>query len=281
MKSNRRVKATLKVVDERIRHVEAYLKHGWTDEREEEEERIQNKIDRITAKLHKNTYKDYDVEAFKHLISTIEQNGLTNFNMSTFLGHLSKNWDNYYNYVHEVTRTSLINTLDLSKAPLFDKTTNKFNCTSVGCIAGFATAVAFDWEIPHWLNKNDSRDYHNEFELIACSYLNIPLWVGKKIFYGDEASVWAFAKQHSYSLGDAYGHLLADAWYDDEDTKRYFEEDDDCWQYVNIDLNSISYKDAVNILTDIIEGKIIFHQENHNDGGIMLNPKLKQKSRAV
>ena len=279
MKSNRRVKATLKVVDEKIKHVEAYLKCGWTDEREEEQDRIQAKIDRITARLHKNTYKDYDVEAFKNLISTIEQNGLTNFNMSTFLGHLSENWDNYYNYVHEVTRTSLINTVDLSKAPLFDKTTNKFNCTSVGCIAGFATAVAFDWEIPKWLSKSDSRDFHQEFELIACSYLNIPLWVGKKIFYGDEASVWAFAKQNSYSLGGAYRHLLADAWYDDEE--RDFDDDDNAWMYANIDLNSISYKDAVNILTDIIEGRIIFHQENHNDGGIMLNPKLKRKSKAV
>ena len=279
MKANNRVRATLKAVDEKVKHVEAYLKHGWSDKREEEEERIDKKIDRIVTKLHKSTYKDYDVEAFKNLISTIEQNGLTNFNMSTFLGHLSDTWDSYYNYVHEVTRTSLINTIDISKSPLVDKTTNKFNCTSVGCIAGFATAVAFDWEIPKWLSKGDSRDHHHEFELIACSYLNIPIWVGKKIFYGDEASVWAFAKQNSHLLGNAYGHLSADAWYDDEE--RDFDDDDDAWIYANIDLNSISYKDAVNVLTDIIEGRIIFHQENHNDGGIMINPKLKQKSKAV
>ena len=269
MKTNNRVKSTLKAVDEKIKHVEAYLEHGWTTEREDEEERIDEKIDQIVTKLNQNTYKDYDVEAFKKLISTIEQNGLTNFNMSTFLGHISDTWNNYYDYVHEVTRSSLTNKIDLSKGPFVDKTTNKFNCTSVGCIAGFATAVAFGWEIPKWLSKSDSRDFHREFELIACSYLNIPIWVGKKIFYGDEGSAWAFAKQHSHLLGDAYSHLSIENGDIDED-------DDSAWTYVSIDLNSISYKDAVNMLTDIIEGKIIFHQENHNDGGIMINPKLEQ-----
>lgn len=270
MKTNDRVRSTLKAVDEKIKHVEAYLQHGWSDKREEEQERIDKKIGRIVTKLNQNTYKDYDVEAFKNLISTIERNGLTNFNMSTFLGHLSDTWDNHYNYVHEVARSSLINKLDLSKDPLVDKTTSKFNCTSVGCIAGFATAIAFGWEIPKWLGKGDSRDFHNEFELIACSYLNIPIWVGRKIFYGDEGSAWAFAKQHSHLLGDAYRHLSTECDYE------FDEDDDSSWTYVNIDLNSISYKDAVNMLTDIIEGKIIFHQENHNDGGIMINPKLKQ-----
>lgn len=279
MKANNRVKATIKAINEHIRLNKVYLQHGWSEEFDLQQEKVENKLDQITTKLQRNTYKDYDVEAFQKLISTIEENGLTNFNMSTFLGYLNKNWDNYYNYVHEVARSNLINHLDIVNDPVVDKTTNKFNCTSVGCIAGFATAVAFDWEIPKWLSKSDSRDFHQEFELIACSYLNIPLWVGKKIFYGDEASVWAFAKQNSYSLGGAYRHLLADAWYDDEE--RDFDDDDNAWMYANIDLNSISYKDAVNILTDIIEGRIIFHQENHNDGGIMLNPKLKQKSKAV
>jgi len=274
MKANNRVKATIKAINEHIRLNKVYLQHGWSEEFDLQQEKVENKLDQITTKLQRNTYKDYDVEAFQKLISTIEENGLTNFNMSTFLGYLNKNWDNYYNYVHEVARSNLINHLDIVNDPVVDKTTNKFNCTSVGCIAGFATAVAFDWEIPNWLNKNDSRDFHQEFEIIACSYLNIPLWVGRKLFYGDEASVWSFSKQYSHLLGDAYGHLHTESGEIDEDN-------DESWLNVGIDLNSISYKDAVNMLTDIIEGRIIFHQENHNDGGIMLNPKLKQKSKAV
>jgi hypothetical protein len=228
-------------------------------------ENLRTVLDDQRCYLNELTYKDYNIENFNNLIKTIENNGLTNFNMSTFLSLFeSENYLDQVNYVHELTRQEL-NCYVPSKTELFDKRTNKFNCDTVGCIAGFAAALAMNWETPDWLS-GDSKDNHHHFEIIACTYLNIPVWVGKKIFYGDEYSAWAFAKYHSDFLGNAYSHLKVLSEYEDIDY------DDLDWVDVEIELTSISYKDAVNLLSDISNGKIIFN--NSAAGGIMLNPNL-------
>ena len=237
-------------------------------ETERKMERWSEALDKERLRLDKCTYVDYNIDGFYSLINSIETNGLTNFNMNTFMSKLGEDGLSGYDYVHEIDRSYLDNYIDPSTNNLFDKTTNKFNCDTVGCISGFATAVAMNWEEPKWFS-GDSREYSKYFEVIACSYLNIPVWVGRRIFYGDEASAWAFAKLNSHFLGNAYDGLKVIEYPDDQ----YGEDDfEDIWDQINIELSSISYKDAVNLLTDIAEGKILFG--HHYSYGVALNPAL-------
>lgn len=240
---------------------------NWSSDSEEEYDKLSAIIDEQKTHLSECTYKDYDIAAFNELIKTIEHNGLTNFNMNTFFSKIDhENYSAYYEYVHEIPRSAMVNNIS-GESQLFDKTTNKFNCSTIGCVAGFATAVAMNWETPKWLD-GDARDYNSYFEIIACTYLNIPVWVGRNIFYGDQASAWAFAKLYSHKLGHAYDHIKLTSEYEHIDEYEFEEY----WDSVEIDLNSISYKDAVNLLSDIAEGRIIFGTEIPS--GMMLNPNL-------
>lgn len=256
-------KTIIETISEQITLSRQSETEGWNEEYEARQERLDSIIEQAKLELSQSTYKDYNAPAFKELIKTIEANGLANFNMATFWGHFNENNMVYYDYVHEISRSSLTNHVDPNLNKVLDERTSSFNCTSVGCIAGFATAVAMDWTTPKWI-EGDSREYHHQFEVISCSYLNIPIWVGKRIFYGDEESAWAFAKKHSHLLGDAYSHLKLEEGSEDD-----FEDD---WGNYMIDLNSISYKDAVNLLSDIIEGRILFGFDFEH--GITINPSI-------
>ena len=215
--------------------------------------------------LSEMKYVDYDRNAFKELIDSIEHNGLRNFNMNSFISKIDSNTEGHFNMISEIHRSYLINHLEPNEE-LFSTTTNKFNCDTVGCIAGFAMALAMKWETPNWM-QGDSRDYSHHFEAVACNYLNIPIWVGRKIFYGDEGCVWAFAKAHSAQLGGGYENIDLLGGFDENDF------DKESWDCFEIDLSSVSYKDAVNILNDIIDGKILFSVDE--DNGICINPAYK------
>lgn len=208
-------------------------------------------IQRNYEALRDVTYSDYDQENFKKLIASIEYNGQRSFNMSTFISMIDQDVKQDYTYIHEINRGCMINDLPSSSInnPIFDTTTKAFNCDTVGCIAGFATALALDWEQPKWLS-GDTKDYYREMEQIACNFLNIPIEFGKAIFYGDENNVWAFAKTYSDKLGNAYDNI--DTLYGED-----VEEEDD-WSCTSIDLNTIHYKDAVNLLQDVADGKILW-----------------------
>jgi hypothetical protein len=93
----------------------------------------------------------------------------------------------------------------------------------------------------------------SSFENIACNYLNIPIEVGRKIFYGDKASVWAFVKYHEKS---DYKSLQ---WSEIDDNRDYDEFD---WTEESVDLASIDYKIAVDVLRRIAAGEIIFPESN-------------------
>lgn len=232
---------------------------------DEKLDEIDNHYTNNALALSEMTYADYDVKAFKELIDSIEHNGLRNFNMNSFISKLDSELEGSFNMVSEIHRSYLINYLEPNES-LFSTTTNKFNCDTVGCIAGFAMALAMKWETPNWM-QGDSREYSHHFEAVACNYLNIPIWVGKKLFYGDEGCVWAFAKAHSAELGGGYENIALMGEYDEDD----FEQES--WYCFEIDLSSVSYKDAVNILHDIIDGKILFSVDE--DNGICINPAYK------
>lgn len=219
-------------------------------------------VAQIKNSLSNVTYKDYNVFAFKQLIASIEHNGLSNFNMSTFLAFVDEDHMKHYDYIHQIMPSGLINYIDQETDNIFSKSTDSFNCTSVGCVAGFATAIAMNWQSPSWL-KGDPREHYESFELIACAYLNIPVWVGKKIFYGEAGCVWAFAKQNSHFLGNAYQNI---------EFNNYDEEFEDDWSCYEVNLSSISYKDAVNLLNDVIEGRIIF--DLNAPGSMKLNKQI-------
>jgi len=153
-------------------------KQSTIDEKTEiKMERWSEALDKERLRLDKCTYVDYNIDGFYSLINSIETNGLTNFNMNTFMSKLGEDGLSGYDYVHEIDRSYLDNYIDPSTNNLFNKTTNKFNCDTVGCISGFATAVAMNWEEPKWFS-GDSRDYSKYFEIISsfsksvCAILN-------------------------------------------------------------------------------------------------------------
>jgi hypothetical protein len=233
---------------------EYYRTKSNSREREDAESMIVRTEQKNRINLSKMTHKDYNQESFKKLIASIELNGLTNFNMTTFWGKILEGierskYNNWEMPIHSLT----LHYEESSKAAnSLDNYTQAFNCNSVGCIAGFAMAIALNWKQPEWLTS-DSRNYMSSFENIACNYLNIPIEVGRKIFYGDKASVWAFVKYHEKS---DYKSL---EWAEINDNCDYDEFD---WTEENIDLASIDYKTAVDILRRIAVGEIIFPESN-------------------
>ena len=207
---------------------------------------------RNKSSLELMTHKDYDQKSFKELISAIELNGITSFNMTTFWGKIAEGIErNLGNSLDMPIHSLSLHYEETSKgANTLDQYTSAFNCNSVGCIAGFAMAIAMDWKQPDWLTE-DSRNYMHSFENIACNYLNIPIQVGRKIFYGDEASVWAFVAYHER---ENHQNLEWSNWEDDE-------YDDFDWTEESIELSSIDYKVAVDVLRRIASGEIIFSDE--------------------
>ena len=204
--------------------------------------------------LQNVTHEDYDVNNFHKLIQSIEANGLTNFNMTTFIANIE-------DIVLTDIESTPINNLTLFSSAVacdnaFDVITSSFNCDSVGCIAGFATANALNWQQPKWM-KSDSREYLKFLENIACNYLNIPLEVGRRIFYGDNGSLWSFLR---FNEPSDYESLK---W--ENSTRRlnrYNCDYDDQWECESIELSSINYKVAVEALHRIMDGQIIFAKDN-------------------
>ncbi len=214
-------------------------------------------IDRNARILRASTVNDYDQNNFKKVISSIELNGLTHFNMTTFWGKITPSLEEMLTEnsmaVHEL---QLHYSSSSNPANSLDQFTSAFNCDSVGCIAGFAMAEAMNWQQPKWMVE-DSRNYMMAFEHIACNFLNIPLEVGRRIFYGDSGSVWAFVRFYE---NRQYSDIQWENALDDlcEEECDYDEQ----WENENIVLSSIDYKVAVDVLQRIVQGEIIFSKNN-------------------
>lgn len=210
---------------------------------------------------------------FQKLIDAILQDGQFRFNMGCFIGKLVFEDDNDLELVkngsvlasnYEISSLQEINTTDL------------FNCDSVGCIAGFATALAHDWKTPDWIkeSKDDSlesiqnlRAYNlvDSFEDTANTFLGLTKEQGRRLYYGDSDTVWKYLKYFE-------PYLYADLKYIGEDD---YEADEilnqevnwDCEDY-DIHLGSVGYKTAAYVLTKIMNDEILIDKDS---GDITVN----------
>lgn len=211
----------------------------------------------LKASLYSVKQPMYNQGAFDSVIKSIELNGITSFNMTTFWGKISAAFERNFNNTEDMPIHKLTMHYEECSAGknALDSFTNKFNCDSVGCIAGFAMAEAVNWKQPEWLTE-DSRNYMDAFESIACAFLHIPFEVGSKIFYGEEASVWAFVRYHE---PENYGSLEWSNTDDFDIHDNYYEND---WTCEGIALESISYKEAADVLRRIANGEILIDSSN-------------------
>jgi len=207
--------------------------------------------------------KDFNITNFNKLIASIELNGSRHFNMQLFLGVL----EDISDYDEDEVKTtdldgfetvsgissdyfSSLRSSDTDTYNAFITTTKAFNCSTVGCIAGFAMAVALDWKED--LIVEASKYYTNQqvlFEQVACNFLNMPVTIGKKLFYGEANSIWAVLadlkdRYHNATELDVFRTL--DQPYNYEDDERYPE----------IDMASINYSMAAKVLELIRDGYI-------------------------
>jgi hypothetical protein len=207
-------------------------------------EDLRDLFDLNTAAIDSNWQNgSHDKEAFEKLIQAIEFNGALHFNMSMFMGSLPDHWWDIYDSAHQVV--PFYNNKESDDKKYLDSTTSTFNCDTVGCVAGFATAVAMNWTSEDWL-KNFSHFEKNEtFANIACNFLNIPLPLAERIFYGENGSIWAFVRRGSESFSDI-------EFINEEDQYEYD------WDELEVNLNSIGHKHAVEVLRMINVGEIQF-----------------------
>jgi len=207
--------------------------------------------------------KDFNITNFNKLIASIELNGSKHFNMQLFLGVLediseldedevkTTNLDGFET-VSGISSDyfSSLRPSETDTYNAFISTTKAFNCSTVGCIAGFAMAVALDWKED--LITEASKYYTNQqvlFEQVACNFLNMPVTIGKKLFYGEANSIWAVLadlkdRYHNATELDVFRNL----------EQPYNYEDDE--QYPEIDMASINYSMAAKVLELVRDGYI-------------------------
>jgi predicted small metal-binding protein len=127
-----------------------------------------------------------------------------------------------------------------------NRRTKAFNCSSVGCIAGFATASALDWE--EELIQQAAKHSGNQkalFEQIACNFLNMPIQYGLKLFYGTEKGFWPFLHE---LVNNNYNSKELSVFSDLE-----VDDDEDC---NSVALYSINHKMAAKALELIRDGHL-------------------------
>lgn len=190
---------------------------------------------------------------FQKVIDAINFDGKAKFNMQCFIGKLSLSSEHF--------ESSIINgrsaASDFTARQLdWVETTNLFNCNSVGCIAGFATAIANDWKTPDWIkptvyDKQLFLGYQNwahDFEAEANEFLGLTVEQGKKLYYNTDDCIWKYLKYYE-------SHRYPKLEYTDRDIEPEFIEWDD--NEIEIDFGTIDYKTAVDVLTRIMNEEII------------------------
>jgi hypothetical protein len=197
---------------------------------------------------------DHDRQAFDKLIKAIELNGINHFNMSTFMSSIPENWWEKYDSVsHYASFNGFNNFVEPANKQYLDNITSSFNCNTVGCVAGFATAVAMDWSSEEWLKDLPFSTRNEAFINIACNYLNIPKRIGERIFFGEEGSIWAFLATYDSS---SFSEIVIES-----DCDEYGEEVD--WEEQIVNLNTVGYKYAVEVLRMINTGEIEFDTNDY------------------
>jgi len=188
------------------------------------------------------TTNKYNKKNIQKVIDAIKVDGKKRFNMSTFVGKVI---DPDFDPINDSAWGREIKQLSLEEL-----TTDLFNCDSVGCIAGFSTAVANDWKNPFLgLNSVTSAKHISDyFEEASNDFLGFNAEEGKNLYYGDYRSVWKYLL---YMEDSRFPELELE-----ED--HTFDGGDDDWDdsYYNIDFNSISPRYAVTLLQMLIDDKI-------------------------
>jgi len=181
------------------------------------------------------------------LINAIKFDGQRKFNMSTFIGKFE------YEYQTEgvFNGDELASEYASSRVAVIQFGTDMFNCTSTGCIAGFATALACDWKAPKWLSTDDHVNQVNQFELTSNNFLGLTHAEGRNLYYGDKNSIWKWLMKHEPMK---YSKLELEEYDSMDDAEESGYEWDNQDLYVNF--NTIDYLTAVDVLTRILNQEI-------------------------
>ena len=181
-------------------------------------------------------------ENIAKLIKAIEFDGQAKFNMSSFIGKITDStFDKTKDYAYS-KHVSVVHIEDL--------TTDLFNCNSVGCIAGFATAVANDWKNPFVNIENTGEHISYYFEKQANDFLGLTQSEGRNLYYGDDTSVWKFLL---HTENPSFPELRLE-----DDLSFNYEDDWDSSEY-NIDFFSIKPEYAIKLLQMLIDEEIILN----------------------
>ena len=186
-------------------------------------------------------------ENLNKLIEAIKFDGKTKFNMSVFLGKLTGD----YSESEVFNRGQLASKYPANRVTSVIPGTDLFNCTSMGCIAGFATAIANNWKAPEWLIEDEPMAHINMFEQTSNEFLGFTYHEGRNLYYADDHCIWKWLMQNEpYTYPDlqleGYGDL-------DSADEEGVEWDDES---LSIDFSTIDYLTAVDVLTRILNQEI-------------------------
>lgn len=209
---------------------------------------------------------------FKKLIDAILFDGQVRFNMSCFIGKLSLNPEQYQQTIKENGKLAS----DYGTTTLFKvETTDLFNCDSVGCIAGFATALSNEWKTPKWLKPESqtedcdrntiSYNLVKDFEATANQFLGLTSGQGRKLYYADSDSLWKFIKYYEFDNYPRLKYVGEDDYEAEEIIDHECDWDDEDYE---ICFQSIDYKMAADVLTRIMNEEIIL---GNDYGHIFIN----------
>ena len=184
----------------------------------------------------------------QRLIDAIKFDGQKKFNMQLFIGKLESEYQ-----VKEVfEHGELASIYKPIRVSYIEEGTSMFNCTSMGCIAGFASALANDWKAPNWLAEDNASAHVGMFEKEANEFLGLTHEEGRNLYFADSKSIWKWlqyveeARYPELSLED-YNSI--DDAYDEGDMQWW---DDDLYA----DFSSVDYLTAVDVLTRIMNEEI-------------------------
>ena len=184
----------------------------------------------------------------QRLIDAIKFDGQKKFNMNLFIGKLEGSYET--REVFEYGK--LASQYKPTRVSYIEEGTSMFNCTSMGCIAGFATALANDWKAPKWLAEDNASAHVGLFEKAANEFLGFTHEEGRNLYFADCKSIWKWlqhVEEGKYpELGLEEYNSLDDA----------YESGDMCWDDDDLyaDFNTIDYLTAVDVLTRIMNEEI-------------------------
>jgi hypothetical protein len=183
----------------------------------------------------------------QRVIDAIKFDGQKKFNMNLFIGKLEGSYETREVFEHG----QLASQYKPTRVSYVEEGTNMFNCTSMGCIAGFATALANDWKAPKWLAEDNASMHVGLFEQAANEFLGFTHEEGRNLYFADCRSIWKwlqYTEESKYpELGLEEFNSMDDAY---EEGMTWDNED------LYADFNTIDYLTAIDVLTRIMNEEI-------------------------